>query len=175
MNPPREKRRRHLRRIIRREVSAGGVVARREGDTWLVALLKTEHKRGDVWVLPKGHVEPAAGETVADAAQREVREEAGLRDLSVKEQLGVTRYAFQAEEALVRKTVHYFLMTTQQKQLSPQKEEGLLDAVWRPFDDAVRLLAYDTDREIVARARERLTGIRRPPRPPRRAARRIHV
>lgn len=162
---------------MRREVSAGGIVARREGETWLVVLLKTEHKRGEVWVLPKGHVEPAAGETVADAAQREVREEAGLRDLSVKEQLGVTRYAFQAEQALVRKTVHYFLMTTQQTQLSPQKEEGLLAAVWQPFDAALQMLAYDTDKEIVARARERLTGIRRPPPPRARrsTARRIHI
>lgn len=175
MNPGPFKRRRP-RRAVRREVSAGGVVARRDGATWLIALLKTEHKRGEVWVLPKGHVEPAANETVADAAQREVREEAGLTDLSVKEQLGVTRYAFQAEQALVRKTVHYFLMVTQQKRLSPQKEEGLIDAVWQTFDEAIAMLAYDTDKDIVARARERLTGIRRPP--PRahpRAARRIHI
>ena len=156
MTNPRPVRRRP-RRAIRREVSAGGVVARRDGTTWLIALLKTEHKRGEVWVLPKGHVEPAVGETVADAA--------------------VTRYAFQAEQALVRKTVHYFLMVTQQKRLSPQKEEGLLDAIWQPFDAAIAMLAYDTDKDIVARARERLTGIRRPP-PSRaypRAARRIHI
>lgn len=146
------------RRPIRREISAGGVVARQERGRWLVAILKTEHKRGLVWVLPKGHVEPHAGETISDAARREVQEEAGITDLSVKEQLGVTRYSFQAEQALVKKTVHYFLMTTQQHKLTPQKEEGLLAAIWQPIDTAVNVLTYDTDQQIVERARLRLLG-----------------
>ena len=117
----------YKRRPVRRELSAGGVAARREGNLWLIALLKTEHKRGEVWVLPKGHVELDARETVANAARREVEEEAGLTDLSIKEQLGVTRFSFQAETATVRKTVHHFLMTTQQKKLTPQAEEGMND------------------------------------------------
>jgi hypothetical protein len=76
----------------------------------------------------------------------------------VKEQLGITRFSFQAETAVVRKTVHYFLMTTQQKTLTPQREEGLLAATWAPIDRALDLLAYETDKDIVGRARERLTG-----------------
>ncbi|MFA6198764.1 MAG: NUDIX hydrolase [Patescibacteria group bacterium] len=148
------------RRPIRWEVSAGGVVARQEHDQWLVALLKTEHKRGPVWILPKGHVEPAAGETVSDAAIREVQEEAGITSLSIKDQLGVTRYSFQAEEALVKKTVHYFLMTTDQKKLTPQAEENLIDAAWHPIDEAINCLEYDSDKNIMAKAREKLTGQR---------------
>ena len=88
----------------------------------------------------------------------EVEEEAGLTDLSIKEQLGVTRFSFQAETATVRKTVHYFLMTTQQKKLTPQAEEGLIDATWQPIDKAIEMLAYQTDKDIVARAGERLLG-----------------
>ena len=145
-------------RPIRREISAGGVVARLEQESWLVALLKTEHKRGEVWVLPKGHVEPDVGETVADAAIREVQEEAGITSLSIKEQLGITRYSFQAEDALIRKTVHYFLMITSQKRLTPQVEEHLIDAQWQPIDQAINQLEYDTDKQIVAKAREKLTG-----------------
>lgn len=127
---------------------------------WLVALLKTEHKRGPVWVLPKGHVEMEKSERVSEAARREVSEEAGVTDVSVKDQLGITRFTFQAEEALVRKTVHYFLMTTGQKKLMPQAEERFLDAAWFPIDVAIRTLEYDTDQEIVARAKEKLTGER---------------
>lgn len=146
---------------IRREVSAGGVVARQEGTIWYVALLQTEHKRGLVWVLPKGHVEVQQGERVSQAAGREVREEAGLRELSVKDQLGVTRFRFQAEEAVVHKTVHYFLMTTNQKELTPQAEEGLLQAAWFPIDEAIEKLEYDTDQDIVRRARDRLLGLQK--------------
>lgn len=153
------------RRPIRREISAGGVVAREERGIWLVVLLKTTHKRGEVWVLPKGHIEPGSSETAAHAAKREVQEEAGIKDLSVKEQLGVTRFSFQAESALVQKTVHYFLMTTQQIQLTPQKEEDLIDATWQPFDKAVQMLAYDTDQDMVLRAQQRLTG-QTPPKHP---------
>lgn len=141
---------------VRHEISAGGVVAREERGSWLVALLKTEHKRGQVWVLPKGHVEPDKNETVADAARREVEEEAGIKDISIKNELGITRYRFQAENALVKKTVHYFLMTTGQRTLVPQAEEGLLEAAWFPIQEAIRILAYDTDRDIVIRAQEQL-------------------
>lgn len=165
------------RRPVRHEVSAGGVVARQEQEQWLVALLKTEHKRGPVWVLPKGHVEPHAGETAAEAAKREVQEEAGITDLSVKEQLGITRFSFQAETALVKKTVHYFLMTTQQKKLIPQEEEGLIDAAWYPIDEAIAALEYDTDQDIVAKARQRLTGQRPPTRrhTPRPGSKRLRI
>lgn len=148
----------HKKLPIRRELSAGGVVVRHERGQWLVALLKTEHKRGAVWVLPKGHVEMERRERVSEAAKREVEEETGLKDLSVKDQLGVARFSFQVEQALVRKTVHYYLMVTQQKTLYPQAEEFFLEAGWFPLDVAIRTLEYDTDQNVVARAREKLTG-----------------
>ncbi len=138
------------------------MAARQERGQWFVALLKTEHKRGPVWVLPKGHVELEKNERISEAARREVEEEAGLKDLSVKDQLGVARFTFQAEDALVRKTVHYFLMTTTQKNLLPQKEESFLDAAWFPIDVAMATLEYDTDQKIVSTAKEKLTGQRNP-------------
>lgn len=165
-------------RRVRHELSAGGVAVRHSDGQWLVALLKTEHKRGAVWVLPKGHVELPAGENISEAARREVEEEAGLRDLSVKDQLGVTRFSFQAEGTLVKKTVHYFLMITQQKQLTPQAAEGLIEANWFSFDEAIKNLAYDTDQMIVAKAKAKLTGQATPHprhgRGPRRGYPRIH-
>jgi len=145
-------------RKTRKELSAGGVVVRQERGQWLVALLKTEHKRGMVWVLPKGHVEIDAKERVSNAARREVEEESGISDLAVKDQLGTTRFTFQAENAIIRKTVHYFLMTTNQKTLVPQEEEYFYDAAWFPIDIAIQTLEYDTDQDIVAKARQKLTG-----------------
>jgi ADP-ribose pyrophosphatase YjhB (NUDIX family) len=143
---------------VRRELSAGGVAVRQERGQWLVALLKTEHRRGEVWVLPKGHVEMERKERVDEAAKREVQEEVGIQELVVKEQLGTTRFVFQAEEALVKKTVHYYLMITEQVELKPQEEEGFIDAGWFPISVAITMLEYDTDQEIVAKAQMILEG-----------------
>lgn len=164
-------RRRGARGGVRRELSAGGVVVRYENKQWLVALLKTEHKRGAVWVLPKGHVELHTGERISEAARREVEEEAGVRDLSVKDQLGVTRFSFQVETGVVHKTVHYFLMTTSQRRLTPQLTEGMIDAAWFPIEEAKQRLAYDTDQDIVQRAHDRILGRPRQPVPARPAPR----
>jgi ADP-ribose pyrophosphatase YjhB (NUDIX family) len=164
------------RKPVQRELSAGGVVARRDGQSWYIALVKTEHKRGPVWVLPKGHVELSQNERIVDAARREVQEEAGIDQLSVRNQLGVTRFTFQAERFTVRKTVHYFLMTTQQIALNPQAEEGLIDAAWFPLDEVVRQLAYDTDQDMVRRAIRELTGVApRPSLDPRRRPRQLRI
>lgn len=108
-------------------------------------------------------MELKTGERISEAGRREVQEEAGLSDLSVKNELGITRYTFQAESAVVRKKVHYFLMLTQQKQLTPQAEEGILAAEWMPIDKAVEMLEYETDKEIVRRARQRLVGAQAAP------------
>lgn len=162
---------------VRRELSAGGVAVRQERGQWFVALLKTEHRRGAVWVLPKGHVEMDKKERVEDAAKREVQEEAGIMDLQVRQQLGTTRFVFQAEEALVKKTVHYFLMVTTQQELKPQAEEGFIDAGWFPISVAITMLEYDTDQDIVAKAQAILEGkpmpVKTPLQHPRRSIR-IH-
>ena len=149
---------RRTHRTVRRELSAGGVAVRQENGIWYAALLKTEHRRGSVWVLPKGHVELDRKESIADAAKREVQEEAGIMELTVREKLGITRFVFQAETALVKKTVHYFLMITEQKELVPQAEEGFIDAGWFPIDVAITMLEYDTDQDIVSKGKAVLEG-----------------
>lgn len=98
-------------------------------------------------------------------------------DLVVKEQLGTTRFVFQAEQSLVKKTVHYFLMVTAQQELHPQTEEGFSEAAWFPIGVAITMLEYDTDQNIVAKAQQILEGTPMPekkqPHHPRRSIR-IH-
>lgn len=134
------------------EVSAGGVVVRRINGRVHVALLRTEHARGEVWILPKGHVEIALGETQDQAAVRESQEELGISNLILKRQLGSTRYHFFTERGRVTKTVHYYLMESLDGELHPQAEEGLLEARWMPVREALRKITYATDRDIILRA-----------------------
>ena len=117
-----------------------------------VALLRTEHARGEVWILPKGHVEIALGETQDQAAVRESQEELGLSNLVLKRQLGSTRYHFFTERGRITKTVHYYLMESLDGELHAQAEEGLLEARWMPVREALRKITYATDRDIVLRA-----------------------
>jgi 8-oxo-dGTP pyrophosphatase MutT (NUDIX family) len=91
----------------RDEVSAGGVVYRRTANGVVVLICKDAgyHR----WVLPKGWVNK--GESLEEAAVREVREEVGVQ-ARVVESLGEPeKYVYTAQGGVrVFKTVHYFLM-----------------------------------------------------------------
>src|SRR5262249_6203810 len=99
---------------VTRELSSGGLVYRRSVGSWIVCL--GGRQRGDdapmVWSIPKGHVED--GESMADAAIREVREETGLRS-AIEDTLGDVTYWYARNDAdgkprRVFKRVRFFLL-----------------------------------------------------------------
>ncbi|MCJ7533890.1 MAG: NUDIX domain-containing protein [Anaerolineales bacterium] len=94
-------------------LSAGGVVTRLAGKKVLVALVR-EGKFQD-YILPKGRVEP--GESIEEAARREISEEAGLDSLILLCKLGVQeRWNFRKT---AWKIIHYLLFTTYQIEGKP--------------------------------------------------------
>jgi len=138
----------------RNEVSAGGVVYRREDDAIEIALAARRTRRGDLaWGLAKGAIEP--GETEEQAAVREVLEETGL-EVAVESDLGDIRYFYVWEGVRVRKRVHFFLMRMTGGDVEDHDTE-MEDVRWFPLRSAVKRAAYKGEREVIERAVERLT------------------
>jgi len=83
------------------------------------------------WVLPKGHREN--GETIEDAALREVREEAGLQHIKIIRPLGT--YTRHVEKTGEDKTIHYFLMTPTREEKHRITEHNEKDEIaWHPLN-----------------------------------------
>jgi len=145
----------------KRQVSAGGVVARRQGDGWEIALIA--RKGRTIWCLPKGHIE--AGETPEQASLREVREETGVT-AEILQRLGEVSYWFasKVEQARFFKTVHFFLMWYTGG--STDYHDAEVDEVrWFPLAQAVKRMTYPSERKLVRQAEkalETLHEIRRP-------------
>ncbi|MEZ6189432.1 MAG: NUDIX domain-containing protein [Planctomycetota bacterium] len=106
--------------------------------------------------LPKGKLEP--GETPAQAAVREVREELGIADeVEVVEQLAANRYAFRTPEGkAIFKTVHYFLLRCDNPtpDFNPALIEGIVGVEWIRGRDAISEVAFPNLRPILERAWE---------------------
>jgi 8-oxo-dGTP pyrophosphatase MutT (NUDIX family) len=137
-----------------REFSAGGVCVRRmRGRDYIAAVRVTG---GTVLALPKGHIDP--GESSAEAAAREVREEAGVTGELV-EKLGDVRYWYRRDGERVMKNVAFFLFRYSSGSVADHDHE-VDSAEWVPLEDAPRLLAYRGERDIASAALSALGAAR---------------
>jgi len=146
-----------------REVSAGGVIYRRNADDYEIALIHVRHR----WGLPKGHVEE--GESDEAAALREVREETGLEGRLIRK-LGEIRYSYRdktkGDDAVrINKRVHFFLLRYLKGDVRDHDHEAD-DARWFPIEQAIKLLKVATERKMVHRAMAMLRARQEQRRPP---------
>jgi 8-oxo-dGTP pyrophosphatase MutT (NUDIX family) len=128
-----------------REFSTGGVLIRNFRGRPFVAVVQV---REGVTALPKGH--PEEGEATAEAAAREVREEAGVAGEAV-EKLGDIRYWYFREGERVLKIVSFFLFHYRSGSVRDHDHE-VESAAWMPLDEAVEDLTYKGEREMAAAA-----------------------
>jgi len=135
----------------RTEVSAGGVVYRRESEGIEVVLAARRTRRGELaWGLAKGGIE--TDESSEEAAVREVREETGI-EAEIEASLGETRYFYVWEDVRIRKTVHFFLMRATGGDPGDRDDE-MEDVQWFPLERALKRAAYRGEREVLGRAAE---------------------
>lgn len=123
-------------------VEAAGGLVRRKNKFLLI------HRLG-MWDLPKGKIDP--GETSEIAAVREVEEECGIRTPHILEHLVTTYHTYEFRGKLTIKRNDWYLMDyTGPKQLKPQSEEDITDALWLSKREVrERLpLAYPSIRDV---------------------------
>ena len=133
---------------VEREFSCGGVVVR---GTDCIVIVPTRRAKGGerVLALPKGH--PENGESGADAALREIREETGI-EARLIEKLGDVRYWYQRDGKRIAKVVSFFLFEHVAGEPGGDSFE-VEEARWVPLEEAERDLSYRGEREMVSLAK----------------------
>jgi 8-oxo-dGTP pyrophosphatase MutT (NUDIX family) len=143
---------------VEREFSAGGVLVRSIRGRTMVAAIRPRG-RETVWALPKGKID--AGETPAETAVREVREETGVEG-RLLEKLGDVRYVYTASwkgGERIFKVVSFFLLRASRGRIGNIDEAmriEVAEARWLPLEAAPRLLSYGGERDMAAKALERI-------------------
>lgn len=131
--------------------TAGGVVLNSSNQILVV------NQHGNSWSLPKGHIDP--GEDAKQAAEREIKEESGISQLSFVKELGsYERYRIGIngrEETNELKHITIFLYRTSQNQLAPEDPDNP-EARWVNETEVTGLLTHPKDKEFFESIRSEL-------------------
>lgn len=102
--------------------AAGGLVWNIEGQLLLI-------KRRGKWDLPKGKVDP--GESLVNCAVREVKEETGLKDVTLEKKLITTYHTYDENGKHFLKESHWYKMFAAGDQLlRPETSEDITEVIW---------------------------------------------
>ena len=155
-----------------REISAGGVVIRKQDGVWRMAAIElpsapaavshpskraVRSKPKAVLCLPKGLLDP--GEKALDAALREVREETGITAVPITK-LADIKYVYVrswGNGERVFKIVSFYLLRYESGEIDNITEEMRIEvgrAKWVPLEDAPQLLAYGGEKQMARKALE---------------------
>jgi len=133
-------------------VCAGGIVL---GDSGTIAMVR--NRKGSRWFFPKGHVDE--GESLEEAARREVAEETGLTDVELLDFLGtytrprIFRDGTYADDQL--KEIHMYLFSAvPHAELGPTLE--IEEAKWVPLPHVMDELEDAKDRAWFASVFDRI-------------------
>ena len=134
------------------QVSAGGVAFRCQDSEPEIAIVLMKPKLR--WQLPKGIVDP--GESPEATALREVREEAGI-ETELLHLIETIEYWYRSTKygkpLRFHKFVHLYLMEYKAGDVSNHDHE-VEEARWVRFEDAAKMLAFKSEREVAEKARE---------------------
>lgn len=101
--------------------AAGGIVLNPKEEILFI------FRRG-FWDLPKGKIDK--GESIEEAAIREVQEETGVQQIDLQDFITETFHVFEQKGKRILKQTYWFKMKTSDENLIPQTEEDIEKAVW---------------------------------------------
>jgi 8-oxo-dGTP pyrophosphatase MutT (NUDIX family) len=128
--------------------SAGAIILREVEGKLKIAL--AQHQRAiKTWVLPKGHVEE--GESVEEAALREIYEETGLDNVQLVKHLGtIMRESLKSNGDVVQKTIHFYLAYALSNSQSPGPSDlSFTEVGWFAPEEAIELLPYESEQAFL--------------------------
>ena len=138
------------------QISAGGVAFRWQDSNVEIAIVCVRPKLR--WQLPKGIVDP--GESPAMTAVREVKEEAGIETELIK-LIETIEYWYRSVKngrpVRFHKFVHFYLLEYTGGDVLNHDHE-VEESRWVSFDDAVEMLAFESERGVVVKAQEMITA-----------------
>lgn len=105
--------------------------------------------RREKWDLAKGKVDK--GETLEEAALREVKEECGLVQLQLQHFLIATYHIYELKNKWVLKTTFWYQMSaTCHQALIPQMEEDITEMKWMsPSDQRWQANTFDSIKDVI--------------------------
>jgi 8-oxo-dGTP pyrophosphatase MutT (NUDIX family) len=136
-----------------RHRSAGIIVFRRDRDACLFLLILSRLTKRPLWEFPKGGVDE--GETVRQAALRELFEETGITETEVElipEFERTEDYRFTSgrtdRRSLIHKQVTYFLAETRKSEITLSAKESS-EYAWLSVPEALKRLRYKERRRLL--------------------------
>lgn len=142
---------------MKTHISAGGVLY----DSTIKKIYLIHKTIRNEWLLPKGHLE--SGETPAQAALRELKEETGypnIKQILADDLIEKIEFIFKGPDGEDEfKEVYFFLAELINDEFSETKErdaEGLTGD-WLEIDSAIEKVAHEDTKEVIRKAKDKLS------------------
>lgn len=129
-----------------REPTAGGVVFRKHPKTNKIEILLIQDAKSR-WTIPKGHIEE--GESPKQTAEREIREETGLKNIKVLGWLGKINFRYRRATSLVLMTTEIFLVRAMDESNKLKPEDWMNDIKWFEVGEALDKIEYEDIGKII--------------------------